>query len=293
MVEEKIYDHLAKSQHIIPLVAMYGGRPAVFLQEAPADTDANWEDGEQYGRIVFGVDYTGDPERETTATLWVDVYSHKDGPAPEDIAPVISDELDNWFFSDGNEVIALAWNATSGFQETRNDKLVNGATLTFDVLYFPLQLTTEPDPVEAINRWTKERLQSAYVIGFDDLPASWTPRENPTIYWRVASIGPSTLYPDTFNCTWHDVDLNGHFMIDDANTRLTVCKAIIDELAAAEPVIMADKSPMFVRRITARTANDAIKTGQITVTASYGVLRRYPKVPKLNVAVTSATIEKE
>jgi hypothetical protein len=291
MVEEKIYDYLINNQQIAQFLTSYGGKPAVFLQEAPADTAAGW-DGGQYGRLVFGVDYAGDPERSVSATLWVDVYSHKDGPDPEEIAPVISDEMDNRFFADGNEVIALAWNATSGFQETRNDKLVNGVSLTFDVLYFPEQLTTEPDPVKAINWWTKERIPHALIIGVDELPESWTPRENPTIYWRLGSIGPSTLYPDTFNCTWHSVDLSGHFMIDDTNTRLTVCKAIIDELAAAEPVIMADKSPMFVTRIAARTANDAIKTGQITVSASYGVLRKYREVPKLNVAVTSATIEK-
>lgn len=291
MVEEKINDYLLNNPLITQFLTTYNGKPAVFLQEAPEDTAAGWGDG-QYGRLVFGVDYAGDPERAVSATLWVDIYSHKNGPDPEEIAPVVSDEMNNRFFADGNEVIALAWNATSGFQETKNDKLVNGITLTFDVLYFPSQLTTEPDPVEAINRWTKERLQNALVIGVDELPASWTPRENPTIYWRIVSIGPSTLYPDTFNCTWHSADLSGHFMIDDTNTRLTVCKALIDELAAAGPVIMADKSPMFVTRISARTANDAIKVGQITVSASYGVLRKYPEVQKLNVAVTSATIEK-
>ena len=281
MVEEKIYDYLKNNQLITQFLATYAGMPAVFLQEAAQDTDPGWG-GEQYGRLVFGLDYAGDPERAVSATLWVDVYSRKDGPDPEEVAPVISAEMNNRFFADGEEVIALSWNGTSGFQETRNDKLVNGVTLTFDVLYFPKQLTTEPDPVEAINRWTKEQLQNAIVIGVDELPASWTPLESPTIYWRVASIGHSTLYPDTFNCTWHSVDLSGHIMIDNTNTRLTVCKAIIDELTAAEPVIMKDKSPMFVTRITARTANDAIKTGQITVSASYGVLRKRKESPILN-----------
>lgn len=292
MVEKKIYDYLKNNPLITQFLASYGGNPAVFLQEAPGDTDAGW-DGEQYGRLVFGVDYAGDPERAVSATLWVDVYSHKDGPDPENIAPVVSDEMDNRFFADGNEVIALAWNATSGFQETRNDKLINGVTLTFDVLYFPSQLTTNPDPVEAINRWTKERVQDALVIGIDELPESWTPRENPTIYWRLGNIGPSTLYPDTFHCTWHSVDLSGHIMIDDTNTRLTVCKVLVDKLAASEPVIMADKSPMFITRIAARTANDAIKTGQITVSASYGVLRKYQKAPILNIANLSETIKNE
>ena len=292
MVEQKIYDYLKNNQLITQFLATYGDAPAVFLQEAPADTSAGWN-GAQYGRLIFGVDYAGDPERAVSATLWVDVYTHKDGPDPEEIAPIVSKELDNRFFAEVDEVIALAWNATSGFQETRNDKLVNGVTLTFDVLFFPKQLTTDPDPVEAVNRWTKERMRNALVIGVDDLPDSWTPRETPTIYWRISSIGPGSLYPDTFNCTWHDVTLNGHFMIDDASTRQTICKAIIDEMAASGTVIMSDKSPMFVNRISASMANDAIKTGQITVSASYGVLRKYQKAPVLNFANLSEVIKNE
>lgn len=291
MVEEKIYDYLRHNQHIIPFVAMYGGRPAVFLQEAPADTDKGWEDGEQYGRIVFGVDFAGDAERAVSATLWVEVFSHKDGPAPEKIAPVIMDVLDNRFFADGEEVIALSWTATNGFQETRNDKLINGATLNFDVTYFPLQQTTSPDPVMAINLWTKERLNSALVIGLDDLPDSWTPEENPTVYWRVSALKPGTLHPSTYHVTWHDVDLSGHFMIDDTNTRLTVCKALIDDLSAYDTVMLDDGSPMFILRIAYTAAADAIKTGQIAVTASYGTLRKYPEVPTLNVAGTSEKIK--
>ena len=291
MVEEKIYDYLRMNQHIIPFVAMYAGRPAVFLHEAPADTDKNWEDGEQYGRVIFGMDFAGDPERAVTATLWVDVYTHKNGPAPEEVAPIIMEVLDNRFFADDKEVIALSWVATNGFQETRNDKEINGATLTFDVLYFPMQQTIPPDPVVAINMWTKERLNSAIVIGIDDLPDSWTPRENPTVYWRVSALKPGTLHPSTYHVTWHDVDLYGHFMIDDTNTRLTVCKALIDELSAYDTVMLDDGSPMFVLRIAYTAAADAIKTGQIAVTASYGTLRRYPEVPILNVAASGAKIK--
>lgn len=274
MVEKKILTYLRNNQSVAPFLTTYAGAPAVFLQEAPMDTDAGWQ-GSQYGRLVFGVDYTEDAERAITASLWVDVYSRNDGPDPEEIAPVVQAELNNRFFADGEEVIALAWNATNGFQETRNDKLVNGVTLTFTILYFPSQLTTSPDPVEAINRWTKQRLPNSYVIGLDDLPDSWSPSENPTIYWRIASIKPGTSYPDTFHCTWHDVDLNGHFMIDDTNTRLTVCKAFIDELVASGAVVMTDDSPMFVSRIAYTASSDAIRTGQLVVTATYGVLRTY------------------
>jgi hypothetical protein len=291
MVEKKILTYLRNNQSVAPFLTTYAGAPAVFLQEAPMDTDNGWQ-GSQYGRLVFGVDYTEDAERAITASLWVDVYSRADGPDPEEIAPVIQAELNNRFFADGEEVIALAWNATNGFQETRGDKLVNGVTLTFTILYFPSQLTTGPDPVKAINRWTKERLPNSLVIGLDALPDSWTPSENPTIYWRIASIKPGTMYQDTFHCTWHDVDLNGHFMIDDTNTRLTVCKAFIDELTASGAVVMTDDSPMFIMRIAYTAASDAIRTGQLVITASYGVLRTYKDAPVLSNIHTDSNINK-
>ena len=275
MVEEKIYGYLVQNPNIAELLTTYNGFPAVFLQECPADTDKGWSEN-QYGRLIFGVDYVENAERAISATLWVDVYSSKKGPQPEETAEVVKRELDKRFFSDGVEVIALDWNATNGFQETFNDKLVNGVTLTFDVLFFPSQLTTQPDPIEAINRWTKDRLPNSFVIGVDELPDTWTPNsETPTIYWRIANIQGGSLYPDTYHCTWHDVDLIGHFMIADTTARQTVCKSFIDALTTAKTVMLSDNSPLFVLRIAFTANADAVKAGQVTVTASYGVLRTY------------------
>lgn len=284
MVEEKIYSYLVQNPNVGKLLTTYNGLPAVFLQEAPSDTDKNWADN-QYGRLIFGVDYVENAERAISATLWVDIFSSKTGPQPEETADIVKRELDKRFFSDGAEVVALDWNATNGFQETFGDKLVNGVTLTFDVLFFPSQLTTQPDPIEAMNRWTKEKLPNAFVMGVDDLPDTWTPNsETPTVYWRVANIRDGSLYPNTYHCTWHDADLTGHFMMDDTTARQTVCKSIVDALTTAGTVMLLDGSPLFVLRTAFTAGADAVEAGQVTVTASYGVLRSYGHAPVLNVA---------
>lgn len=284
MVEEKIYQYLVGlTSDYEGLLTTYNGAPAVFLQEAPSDTDKGWKKGEQYGRLVFGLDYSGDPERAVQASLWLDYYATKTGPTPEEASDYLLSILNNMFFSDASETIALAWRSTGNFQETKNDAQINGVTINFDVLYFPSQRTTTPDPVVAINTWTKGVFPSAYVIGVDELPDSWSPTENPTIYWRIASIAQGTLYPDTYNCTWHDVTLSGHFMMDDSSVRQAVCKSIIDRLSAAGRVMMDDGSPMFILRDTYSSSADSIKNGQITVVGCYGVLREYPTVDILEV----------
>lgn len=287
MLEQKIYNHLIGQEQITSLLATYSGLPAVFLQEAPADADSGW-DGEQYGRLVFGIDYAGDAEREISATVWVRFAGLANDPALEKITPILGDNLDNRFFADGEEIIALSWHNSQNFEETKNDKAVRGVTLTFDMFYFPAQLTTDPDPVEAINTWTKEQLQHVSVIGLDALPDSWTPEEIPAVYWHITEMKPSSLYPGTYACAWYDVDLMGHFMMDapNTNTQLSVCKEFIDVLEALGKVIMLDGSPMFIQSVSYKATPDVIKTGQITATVTYGVLRKIPQVGKLNVIHT-------
>lgn len=45
---------------------------------------------------------------------------------------------------------------------------------------------------------------------------------------------------------------------------------------------MADDSPMFVSRIVYAAGADPVKQGQITLTATYGVLRKPQYAPWLN-----------
>ena len=63
MIEQALYEHLQDQEALLPYLATYASKMAIFNQEAPADTDPLWGSGPQYGRIVFAVDLQGDPER--------------------------------------------------------------------------------------------------------------------------------------------------------------------------------------------------------------------------------------
>lgn len=287
MLEEKIRSHLLTDEKLTALLTTYAGQPAIFLQQAPGDTDEKWQKGPQYNRVIFGLDRAGDPSRELSGQMWADIYCHGD-TFPEDIAPILAAALDNRFFSEDGDTIALAWKNTNGFQQTIGDVLINGATLTFEVLGFPLQTTTTPDPIEAINRWTKERMEAAVVIGLDTPPDTWTPVDHPTIYWRVSKIGNSRI-ADTYQVSWHDADLRGHILIDDINLALTLCKAMGDDLMRDKRgrIIMADKSPLMLNTVNVMAEADPLSQGQLSVNGTYGVLRHYPPVEILQHAYVS------
>lgn len=287
MVEEKIYTYLTGCAELAPYLTTYAGTPAIFLQEAPSDEAPGWEvDVPQYNRLVFGMDQMEDPEHNVVLSLWIDITCLKNGTPPEEIAPLVMAAMENRFFADGQDAICVSWKSTDFFRIEKSDPALTGVTLTFEVFSFSKQLTTTPDPIEAINRWSKERLKSAIVIGHDKQEDTWTPTESPSIFWRISRIGPSAKIPDTYAVTWHDIDLQGHIIIGEPNTRLTICKALVDDLASDGIVVLADKSPLFINRISYGASFDPIRSGQIAVNATYGVLRKKKSVELLNHAYT-------
>ena len=61
MIEQALRNHLIAHPKLTDYLATYAKQPAVFSQEAPADTDPKWGPGPQYGRIVFAEDIQGNP----------------------------------------------------------------------------------------------------------------------------------------------------------------------------------------------------------------------------------------
>ena len=187
MIEKSLYEHLASQEILAACLASYQGRPAVFSQEAPADTDADWCDGIQYGRIVFAVDLQGDPERDVSATLSVDILCKKDEQLPEEIEPIVKGLIDGWFFIGAACTMAAQWKNSSYFTEPTNQ--VVGCTVAFDLLAFPKLSTGTPDVIERFNEWTAQ-IEGLHVLNFDKLPAcAWKPKgDESAVYWRTMAL---------------------------------------------------------------------------------------------------------
>ena len=272
MIEQALYEHLKTQETLLPFLATYNGEPAVFNQEAPADKDSLWGDGPQYGRIVFSVDIQGDPERTMGGTLSVDIMCKDGEQFPEEIEPVIRAIIHGYFFSSGTFTVAAQWKNSSYFTEPTD--YVVGCTVSFDLLGFPVMTTGTPDVIRRINEWCSD-IAGLHVINHDALPATaWKPTGNDSaIYWRLLNDNPAGWIPDTFQTIWRTATIKCHVFSRDYSTAADVARSLIVRLYQSKRLLKPGESQIMVnRRNTADYGADPLRTGQITVEATYGVI---------------------
>lgn len=271
MIEEALYQHLQAQEALRPYLATYASKLAIFNQEAPSDTDPEWADGPQYGRIVYSVDLQGDPERTMGGMLVVDILCKEDEQFPEEIEPILRPLIHGYFFSREKFVAAAQWKNTSYFTEPTAK--VTGCTVTFDLLAFPIITTSKPDVVARLNEWTA-RFPSVYVINYSTLPTqAWKPSGGEAaVYWRRVSVRSAGWIPDTFQTIWRTATIRGHIFAEPSEAA-NLSDIILVNLYAAKRLLKHGEAPIMVNRAnTANDGADALRTGQLTVEATYGVV---------------------
>ena len=274
MIEYALYQHLQAQEDLRPFLAEYASKMAIFNQEAPADTDTLWNDGPQYGRIVYSVDLQGDPERTMGGMLAVDILCKEDEQFPEEIEPVLRPLIHGYFFCHDKFVAAAQWKNTSYFTEpTKN---VTGCTVTFDLLAFPIITTSTPDVVARLNEWTA-RFPKVHVINYAPLPTpAWKPSGGEAaVYWRRVSVKSAGWIPDTAQTIWRTATIRGHIFAEPTEIA-TLSEDILLGLYSAKRLLKSGETPIMVNRTnTTNDGADPLRTGQLTVEATYGVVVRF------------------
>lgn len=294
MIEQALYEHLKAQEELTQYLTTYADGPAIFNQEAPADQDALWKDGPQYGRIVFAVDIQGDPERTMGGNLAVDIQCKENEQFPEVIEPILRDLIHGWFFSTetGTFTVEAQWKASTYFTEPTDH--VTGCTLTFDLLAFPIMTTGSPDVIERINEWSAA-IDGLHVINHDPLPATaWQPTgAESAIYWRLVQDGPAGWIPDTFQTIWRTAQIRCHIFSQDHATADTVTRDLITRLYTAKRLLKTGESPIMVnQRNTADPGADPLRTGQLSVEATYAlIVYTEPERNLTNISVDGREIE--
>ncbi len=272
MIEQALYKHLQAQESLRPFLATYKKKMAIFNQEAPADKDPGWAKGSQYGRVVFAVDLQGDPERTMGGMLSVDISCDEDKQFPEDIEPIIRALIHGYFFSSGTFTVSAQWKNSSYFTEPTNH--VTGCTVTFDLLGFPVITTSSVDAVARMNEWCAN-IPHVHVINYKPLPAdAWKPSEGESaVYWRRVQIAPAGWIPDTFQTIWRTATLKGHIFSETLAEASDLAEDITIRLYAAKRLLKAGEAPIMVnRKNTTDNGSDPLRTGQVTVEATYGVI---------------------
>lgn len=273
-LEELICKRLSEAKNLTKCLTRYAGQPAIFTPEAPGDREAGWGRATQYPRAVFNFDMQADGERKSAGTLSVAIICRNDSEAvPELIEPAVKKALKDILLKDDNGTLyAFAWARTEGFSMTEEkNELLIGSEIRFDIMEYPQQETTDPDPIMAMARYIKDLYPDSIVVGIDKMAdETEASKEAPVFYCRLTEI---EKLEETNTVVWMNGKIAISLLCPDGATRLKMAAAVLNSLSLDGEVTMLDDSPMFIERLTANLKSDYLKDGQIFVTGRYGLLR--------------------
>lgn len=284
LVQKRLWD----TPEISECLTTYQSKPAVFFQSAPSDKSKLWRPGNQYPRISFTVDMQADAERGTSGMMVLDIWCEESGIMPEYIEPLVRDAICGVFFTpkDGGISYCMEWERSDSFEirekDTNQPTKVLGITMIFGIFAFPTQISSDPDPVLAMNEYMKKIIPDCRIIAYDNLPEIYAPTaEQPAFYWRFGSMGYDKV---SWAVAWVTGTITGHIFAPSTDDRLKWLKVAAQNIASDEEAMMLDDSPMFFKRLKADNAADYLRVGQISVDVWYGVLRKKKRtVPELNI----------
>lgn len=269
-----LYQRLTSSAELGGLLAKYKHKPAIFYGRAASADDTGWGK-EQYPRIDYTVDMQENPARNTSGILAVNVWCDtQTGAEPEDVEIKLRELLHATFAQADDYPYCFAWVRSDAF-EIKNDAdqtvRTIGVTVLFDIMAFPCQYTMYPDPIKAMNLWTKATVPTAIVIGEDAIDGWVSPtRETPIIYWRLASQG---IERKQFACTWLNVTLEGYVCAKNAADRLYNLTRLNTAQALAGYIPMEDTSPLFFKSFSVKPHLNYLSQGQIQASGYFGILQ--------------------
>lgn len=270
-----IWKRLSADPVVTAGLSRYGLDPAIFTPEAPPDNAPGWNGKANYPRIVFAADLSANEERKCQGSMVLSVYSQNDGTFDFGAsATVIRNCLCNVILMPENESpYCLAWNRSDGFQIEGTN--ICGQEMQFDILEYPSQITTEPDPVDALNVYLKALYPEALVMWHDRMgTVEAINAGRPVLYCRLESDAEDY---STMGVTWMQCDLAVHVFSQDAGHRAKYARSMAKHLSMDGEFDMLDHSPFIITSISSTPSSDYLRSGQIRIVGKYGILRQTEK----------------
>lgn len=285
ILEELIYKRFVSSEGLVKKLASFSGIPAVFSPEPPEENQNGWAGNTQYPMIIYYFDLQANEERHSAGTLSVSLLCQNTTEiTPETIEPLVRDCLRDVILKPAEGTpYCFAWARTDAFtiDEKKGDMTI-GSEVRFDILEYPLQETSDPDPVMAVNQYIKGLYPECLVMGYDRMEEiTEATEESPVIYCRLVSVDKSK---ETNTVAWMDGRIAIHILCPESGIRLKMAAAIANSMSLDGEVIMLDHSPMFISRLQVNYKSDYLKDGQIFATGHYGLLRYKGKNHSLSAA---------
>ena len=274
ILEELIYKRFASSKELVKNLASFHGAPAVFSPEAPDDSQEGWGGGAQYPKIIYNFDLQADGERKSAGVLSVSLLcQNTTDVTPEAIEPEVRKCLRDVILKpEGGAPYCFAWARTDAFTvEEKTGSVTIGSEIRFDILEYPSQETSDPDPVMAANRYIKEYCPECLVMGYDRMgEITEASGKTPVVYCRLTDCEKGR---ETNTVAWMDGKIAVHILCPDSSIRMKIAAGIANRMSLDGEIIMLDGSPMFIKRLQADYRSDYLKDGQVFATVQYGLLR--------------------
>lgn len=141
----------------------------------------------------------------------------------------------------------------------------------FDIYEYSDQTSSDPDPVEALNRYVKRVIPEALVYGVDTFaPRVTASNEKPVIYCRLNAVECSK---QVYAIAFMQAMISVHILCPDASMRLKRVISLQQEMQLVSRIWMSDQSPMMVERIASNLGSDPIVTGQLATILGFTLPR--------------------
>ncbi len=271
---ELIHKRFTSTKRLTDNLVLFNGVPAVFSPEPPDENQEGWGGDTQYPQVVYNFDLQANEDRHSAGTLSVSLLCQNTTEiAPEAIEPIVRDCLRDVILKPtGGTPYCFAWARTDAFTiDEKKGSATIGSEVRFDILEYPSQETSDPDPIMAVNKYIKELYPECLIMGYDRMEEiTEATAGRPVIYCRLISADKSE---ETNTVAWMDSRIAIHILCPESETRLKVAAAIANRISLDGEIIMLDHSPMFVKRLQANYKSDYLRDGQIFVTGHYGLLR--------------------
>lgn len=280
-----LYNRLTNENVVASVLAKYAGSPAVFNTEFPPDQQEGWEGNQQFPRISYLFNKQADAQRAASGMLRVAIYDIMNPMEVEKIEVAIRNSLQDILMKpDGEAPMCFAWSRSDPYILEGNNVLCK--EVIFDILEYPAQETTNPDPIMALNQYIKALFPQSIVLGVDALSDYTSARDKPVLYCGLTSIDSVSGYCEN-TISWFDAGISVHLLCPDAGLRIKMVAALQQKLAKDGEVIMLDDSPMTIKSIKVSNWSDYLREGQLSITGHYGCLKdnfKPPLITKVNIS---------
>lgn len=269
-LKQLIYKRLKSRSDLTGKLATYAGSAAIFDTEAPEDQQDGWDE-KQYPRCDYIIDMQANEERSSVGTLAVTVYTERTSMIILALTAAIKDAFrDILLLPDDGGPYSFAWANTNGF--TIPGQNIIGQTITFDIVEYPDQQTTDPDPQIALAKYLKEFYPECIVLGMDRIGEITDAADKPILYVEVTNITKTSWFCMN-TIAWMDCRMTVHLLCPDPSVKQKMCVAIQQKLANDEQVMMLDNSLMRINGVVYDGSADYLRNGQLIINARYGILK--------------------